>query len=425
MKMISRLRLLGVLFVFLLAGDLYSQSLSDLTLSECYILVRKNAPQLKQLSLNQQATEIEQEKLSTTNLPSLSAFGKASYQSDALAASFPMGDPFAIDLFQYNIGLEVDQKLFDGGMVGVQKELKRIEGDIQNLETEVGLYKLNELVNKYFFGIANLLKSSDILSLKFDVLNERKSNLESGVRNGLVLLSDLNRIDAEIATTKQQLTEVEMGIEKMKESLKIILGLKSRSFNLIIPELIVVNDSINRAELDLFSANRTYIESASKLQRKRYIPKMYAYGQTGYSYPGLNMFENKSDYYYIVGVKMAWQLFDWNQSKKEVQLLNLRKSKVDILESDFERNIETATSIQYIEIESLNKLIENDNEIVSSREKITEASASALRNGTITSVEYLSDLNTELQARFNLEIHKIKLLETQANLAVAYGIDLK
>jgi len=59
-------------------------------------------------------------------------------------------------------------------------------------------------------------------------------------------------------------------------------------------------------------------------------------------------------------------------------------------------------------------LIETDNQIIQLRNDITLASASQLDNGVITSSEYLTQVNEELQARLNLKTHLVK--QTQAKI---------
>lgn len=421
-KLISTAIVAGLVF----ATSTNSQTLDSLSLSDCYRMARANAPQLELLGITQQEASIEQDKLTNQNLPGITAYGAASYQSDAIAMdlSIPGTEPFELDLFQYNAGLSVDQKLFDGGMVQVQKDIKSLESEIKSLETEAALYKINELINKYFFSIATLYKTADILQLKIEVLEERKKSIESAVQQGVLQQSEISRVQAEILGAQQQVLKVESGLATMKQGLTLLIGSGSSNISIKLPEIVESSDTVNRVELKIFEANRNYLQSLSKLQNKRYIPKFNAYGHAGYSYPGLNMFENQSDFYYIVGVKMGWNIFDWNQSKKEKQLINLQQSRIDITQLDFERNINLASSAEENDIQRLKGVILHDEEIIKHKEVVRKASASSLTNGAITSADYLRDLNEELNARHAMEKHKIELLEAQAKLAIIKGVEL-
>lgn len=416
-----------MVFACLVPVVVSSQQVDSVSLFDCYKLVRENAPELGLVSIHQQVSELENKKLSGKNLPQVSAYGKAWYQSDAITVTLPVPgmEGLEIDRFQYNTGVNIDQKILDGGLISIQKKIKSIEGEIGLLQTEVALYKLNELVNTHFFGIIRLEESVKILQLKSETLEERKMQVEAGVRNGIILEQELDRINAEIATTHQQIAEINLGKVQLQNRLAVLAGRNANRTKWILPEQIIVADSLNRVETRLYESNREYLESLKEIQGRKYVPQLAAYGQAGYSYPGLNFFENKSDMYYIVGAKLSWRIFDWSEGKKEKQLIELRKNQVDIAEQSFNRNLDISVANQIEEIKMVEILITNDEKIISSKNKISLASAASLENGSITSADYLNDLNAELKARIDFEIHKVQLMEAKAKLAVIKGIHLQ
>lgn len=419
----------NILFFIVLLGAwqlILSQNMDTLELDDCYRLVRLNAPKLAQIALNEEKYKLEDRKLSAQNLPQVSAYGKAWYQSDAMSVAFPppINSSIEVNQFQYNAALNIDQKLFDGRMTSVQKVLSDIQYQVANMETELGLYKLNEVVNKYFFGIITLQKTYEILELKQKNLNERKKQVESGYKYGVVKASDLDRMESEIALTSQQMIDIELSVRKLKSGLKILADLDPSAEFFLKPTEAEVLDSLNRPEIQFFQLNREYLQSAQKIQDKRYIPRFYAYGQLGYSYPGLNFFENEPAGFYMVGIKMAWNIFDWNMAKKEKQLLNVNIEQINIREQDFRRNLSVEIDNQQLEIFKLDEIIQTDEYLIERLSRITNASTSALDNGTITSADFLNDLNAELKARIDFEKHQILRLEAIAKLAILKGIEL-
>ncbi|MBN1117564.1 MAG: TolC family protein [Bacteroidales bacterium] len=417
-----KLLIIGLLIFSGLYGR--SQDFGVLSLEDCYKLVRENAPQLEKLNIIEQQTSIENRKIQTGYLPQLSAFGKAWYQSDAMSINLPIPTMEGIEVsqFQYNAAVNLDQKIFDGGIISIQKEINSIRGDIQSLETEVGLYKLNDIVVKLFFGIITLEKARSILELKIETLNEQQKIVSSGVENGMVKMAELDRMNSEIIQAQQQVNETELSIEKLEKKLKILCGIESdKQINCEIPTKVERVDTLSRPELELFESNRNFLEASQTLQSKRYIPQLSAYGQAGYSYPGYNFFENEPAGFYQVGVKMAWNIFDWNKAKSEKQIIALNIDQVNIQENDFLRNIEIEESSIESEIENLEQLMNQDSLIINLRISITRASSAAFKNGAATSVEYLNDLNMELKARLDYERHNISLIESKAKLALLHG----
>ena len=67
------------------------------------------------------------------------------------------------------------------------------------------------------------------------------------------------------------------------------------------------------------------------------------------------------------------------------------------------------------------KLIGTDEQLVIIKDQITNRSASSLKNGVITSADYIRDLNAALQARANLETHKVQLVQASVNYQTISG----
>ncbi|MDE0537080.1 TolC family protein, partial [Tenacibaculum sp. L6] len=77
----------------------------------------------------------------------------------------------------------------------------------------------------------------------------------------------------------------------------------------------------------------------------------------GYGNPGLNMLEHEFTSYYIVGLKLNWNVFDWNGNKKQRQALDYSKELIDNQEEVFKLNTNTALNEQLKEIETLENTI--------------------------------------------------------------------
>jgi hypothetical protein len=54
-------------------------------------------------------------------------------------------------------------------------------------------------------------------------------------------------------------------------------------------------------------------------------------------------------------------------------------------------------------------MLQKDEEIINLRTRITKTASSQLDNGVITSGEYISRMNEEIQARLSQQLHKVQL----------------
>ena len=141
----------------------------------------------------------------------------------------------------------------------------------------------------------------------------------------------------------------------------------------------------------------------------------------GLGNPGLNMLENDFKTYYWVGVKLNWEVFDWNANKKERESLLINKDIVDNEMEIFNLNTNIELNEQKSEISKIESFIKSDEDIIALREKILKTTASQLKNGVTTSSAYITELTNLYEAENNLNTHKIQLLLAKANYNVTKG----
>lgn len=423
------MKTLSAIFIFnIISTALAAQSADTLTLEESYRMAYENAPRKQQFKLHSSSSALAVESLATGNLPTLSAYGKAWYQSDAVTtpAFGPGMEGLAIDQFQYNLGVELTQKLFDGGAIAKQKQVEKSSLRVNHAALEADLYQLNDQVNRYFFSILLLQDAKNLLDLKKETLRERAEIMTSAVKNGVLLRSELEKMEAEIMAADQQQIDIEFSISTLKNNIKTLTGIGRDQLVVIKkPAIVDVPDTMNRPEYRVFEARQEKLEKMKSLKGTQLMPKISAYAQAGYSYPGLNFFENQADPYYIVGGRLSWTLFDWSKTKKEKEILSIQKENIEVQREALDRQLSMAAASKTAEIDKLRQLIVKDKQIIEKRESITRASSSALDNGAITSADYLEDLNAGIRARLDLKKHETQLLQARAELAVIKGITIE
>ncbi len=66
-------------------------------------------------------------------------------------------------------------------------------------------------------------------------------------------------------------------------------------------------------------------------------------------------------------------------------------------------------------------VLESDAEIIALREDVVKSSDSQLKNGVITSSEYLVEFSNLYEAKINQKMHEIQLVLAKANYQTAKG----
>ena len=184
--------LLSVFLCTALGESLLARN-DSISLRECLKASRENAIIRSRYSVVADISDLKKSNAAAGNLPSVSAYGKAWYQSDAIAIEFPGGMGLEVDPFQYNTGIEVNQKLYDGGLSGRTKNLETANFEVQTSRLDAELYRLNVEVTELFFQALLLMKKTEVLQLKEETLNRRIVEMQSAVAEGLISENELEK----------------------------------------------------------------------------------------------------------------------------------------------------------------------------------------------------------------------------------------
>lgn len=412
-----------ILLLLLPAQLVFAQN--EVMLDSCYSWTRQNYPNLKQAGVWEQITALKKENLKTANLPQLTLNGQASYQSNVTKIDIPdlpvNISPMSKD--QYKAYAEFRQSIWDGGLTAANTELEDaiLKSNLSQLEVE--LYKLNEQVSQSFFTALAIDKQNRILEAQIEVMQEKLKEVRSGIEAQVVEASAEWEIEAEILNMEQNRIQLLAGKSAAVHILSILTG-KNIDDNAEFQsqqENSNENTAINRPENELFADQRSRLVKQSDLLSKTRNPKIFGFGQAGYGRPGLNMLNNNFDTYYLVGVGVSWNAFDWKKTAREKQMLQLQSDMIDQQEETFTQNISVLLAQQQEQIYKLEKLLETDKKMVTLRSNIVKTSASKLENETIKTSDYIQDVQAETIAKLNAELHQIQLNEAREKYSLIQG----
>jgi outer membrane protein TolC len=313
---------------------------------------------------------------------------------------------------QYKITLDINQVIYDGGAIKGARELEKAGLSVNQKQTETDLYKLRGEINNYYFNLLLLARQKELLDTYLEIIKKRISSMQSGIANGVILKSDVDVLTSEEINIEQQLAENEI------RKFSFIKVLSTLTGNEIDPSTVFIvpsqtgelSNELSRPELQLFDLRKNQLEAGLKVIESNRMPKAFGFATLGYGNPpGSNFFKNEFAPYYIVGASVKWNIFDWNKSRNEKQIIAFQQSIIENRKNDLTDNLNRLLVSKNAEVLSLKALINRDNELIALRKRITASAESQYQNGTITATEYLNELNSERQALINSEIHKINL----------------
>ncbi len=387
----------------------------EISLDDCYRWSRENYPNLKQAEIWQEITALKKGNNKTNYLPQVTLNGQATYQSDVtkVAISMPGISIPSVSKDQYKAYAEFKQSIWDGGITTANANLEDAILQANLSQVEVELYKLNEQVSQAFFTALAVDKQREVLAAQKKVLQERLKAIQSGVKNQVIEKSAALALEAEIQNLEQNEIQLEAGKKTAIQMLSILTGQTiSENTNLkySIQDLNTQSE-LHRPELQLFAAQKTQLEKQNDLLTKSRNPKLFGFGQAGYGRPGLNMLNDKFDTYYLVGVGVSWNAFDWQKTSRQKEMLQLQSQIISQQEETFSQNIDLLLASQNEQIQKLEKLLETDSKMVALRSELAQTSASKLENETITTSDYIQDVQAETIAKLNIELRRVQLNE--------------
>ncbi len=410
-----------LLIAFLMTIPLWSQQ--QISLTECYELVVINYPLAKQGALLEEKNKLELDIIKTEKLPQLDLSAQATYLSDVIEIPIPNSGIEAPNNDQYRATLSVNQLIYAGGVINAKALVKNTALLTQQKELEVNLYQLKKQVNQLYFSILVSQERFDLLVTKQEQLQAKLKEVRSGIENGMVLPTSDRIIEAELLKIKLQFTEIKLAKKSLIETLSSLVGKEiSSSVKFTNPEITTqLESSISRPELDLFQLKKDEIESMDQLLSKQNYPKLIGFANGGYGNPGLDPLKNSFETFYTVGVKVNWNVFDWNANKKQRQSIAINKNIIDTETEVFKLNTHIELNQLESEINKYSEFIETDSEIIVLRKDVLKSAESQLRNGVITSSAYITELTNLYEDENNLSTHQIQLLLVKANYNITKG----
>lgn len=408
------------LLLLLITSICFAQK-ETLSLDSCLKMAKRNYPLIKQNNL---ISENEQNAINVDNknwLPKLSFIGKATYQSEVISFA---GITFPND--SYLTAIDLEQTLFDGGQIKQQKQLDKLSGENQLLNNEVELYKLIDRVNQLYCSILLTRENLKTLTIYKNDLENKKSVLSSSVKNGLTLQSNLDELEAEELKTEQSIAEAKDNNIALYQSLGMFINKPSINDSTVFTTDGITNnskgDEINRPEIKMFATQKALLDVRHKLNNRYALPQIAVGAEGAYGRPGPNFLNQDLRFFGQANISLRWNIGTLYNLNNEKQNINISKKMVDVQQEVFEFNLKTTMATETAQINSLKKMIEKDKLIIEKRHNITATASNQFENGTITTTDYLTQLNAEMQAVLNQKIHEVKLMNAITNYNTTKGI---
>lgn len=401
------------------------QMSAQVTLEECIALAEENYPIISKYDLLEQTKEVNLSNINKGWLPQINVYGQGTVQNDTPSLPESLtniinqtGTNIAgLNEWQYRIGADISQNIWDGGTSKVHRKIERAEDAERQAAIDVQLYAVRERVEDLYFGI--LLMDAQIEQVKNMqlLLQSNLDKLRIMQSNGTAMQSDVDMVEAEYLGTVQQLTQAESASQSYRNVLGLFMGKSIVGQKLVKPEAFIPQDMMpSRPELKYFEKQLQTNEARNASITANMMPKIGLFAQLYYGYTGFDYFENMMNrnpsFNILAGVKLSWNIGALYNKKNDRMKLKLSSDNINVERDIFLFNINLQSRSQLDHIDELKAVIKNNDRIVELRANVRKAAESQLDNGVIDATALLTKLTDEKQARLTAAYHEIQLLQS-------------
>ncbi|WP_455628076.1 TolC family protein [Parabacteroides chinchillae] len=390
----------------------------------CYDWAHDNYPQIRQYGLINRTRDYNLANAGKGWLPQVALNAKVTYQSDVtklpfdadkLSAIIPGIQIPTLGKDQYQAVAEVNQTIWDGGVIRATKQIAKAEAEANREQLESDLYALNQRVNQLYFGCLlqdELLLQNALLQKELQINIDR---IEAMIANGVANQSDLESMQVELLNARQKEIELKASRTAYRQMLGTLVGKPiTEDAILEIPSMpgSSLPQTINRPELRALDARNQLLEMQDKQITAGIMPRVGAFLQGGYGRPGLNMLEDKFSSFYMAGVRLTWNLGKLYTLKNDRRKLDVNRQMIEVQKDVFLFNTNLQLIQQNTEIRKITDLMRADNDIIRLRTSIKKAAEAKLENGVISVTDLIREINAEDMARQTAAMHKVQQLQS-------------
>jgi len=177
-----------------------------------------------------------------------------------------------------------------------------------------------------------------------------------------------------------------------------------------------------RPEFDQFRQIRARLEREVAYTATENRPRVFAFGQAGVGLPGLDQFRQSSDAFYQAGVRVEWRPWTWRSAGRKAAAYRLEQDVVATEEKALGRSLARAVATDLEDIGRLKAALAEDERVVALRTEVERQARAQYDEGAITTPDYVEARTDVLEARLELERHRVELAQARSRYLTTLGI---
>jgi len=408
------------ILIFQIPLFVFSQTVVTLEQCQKWAICQSSANVQKEL--NTQLLKVKLDDAASHMFPTLEINGYISYQSHVPKLPEPYVMP-KLSKDHYGVYLDLEQVIYAGSKLRYGRQYERMMNKSEIDKLDLSINELKEKIISIYLNLLILDKQISLLSSVENTINEQLEQLNKLLKSGVVYGNTVAQLELEALKIEQQKGEMASTKESLIASLSIITGKDLHNATFVVPDApeIQKNGNSSRLEFSIFEYSKKGLDYQRKFQLSNSLPNFTFFASGGYGRPAFNIFSNKFEWNYILGIRFNIPLIAWIKTVGIGNIINLQKKILESQERDFEKASQIAIEDKWNEIKKIENLLVLDKQITDKYKTITETFKVQLLHGTITAYDFIKQQNDELQSLINQEVHLMQLLKAKFEFVALKG----
>ena len=236
------------------------------------------------------------------------------------------------------------------------------------------------------------------------------------IENGTANDYDLSLLEVELLNAKQKESEIRSLRSAYMKMLSFLINRRvdeNTAFER--PESVEeLKAEILRPELDYYAAREEFFEAQKDRVSAGLMPRVSLFGYGGY---GKSSFASLRDekFYGLGGISFSWQFGNYYTERNEKLRISASRKAVRAKAEEFVFNTRLKMIQEDGEIKKMGELMACDAEIVRLRRSIANIALARMKNGAISTTDFIRELNARELSEQTYILHSLEKLSREYN----------
>lgn len=394
-----------------------------LSLKDAWLRAEENSRHIKINTISTDIAEAEVKDAKKERLPEIGVKGSIEKASNIpIYENGIFSKPTQHEVIHtlYRAGADFYLNIYEGNKLNLKIKENQTLQKIKAIQKEQAVSDIHYKTASLYLDLQKTLIFRDLIKKDIDDQKVQLKEIQNLYKNGVVLKSDVLRIDLELSKRKMALVTIENDILIATQKLNIILGIPDEQ--IVIPEApfsewnekTTYNEYLKQALDHSFdyhvSEQQTELSKIKLKQVKANVsPKVGLYGEFYYANPQIFLYPYNPYWYSlgIVGLKASFSISSLYHNTQKVKAAALEFEKEEEVHKDTEDKIRQQVKEAYLRYqEALEQIKVAETNVIQAKEN-----ARIMKNTYFSQTSLITDLLDAdiqlLQTKFELEAAKI------------------